>query len=42
MTLNYNSYESEVLSLGNDAIVEAVQYLNLMSPQGGIQIGGQV
>lgn len=42
VTLNYNTYESEVLSLGNNATGEAVQYLNLMSPQGGVQIGGQV
>ncbi|MGB0274459.1 MAG: SusC/RagA family TonB-linked outer membrane protein [Flavobacteriaceae bacterium] len=42
MTLNYNTFKSEILSLGNDATGKAVQYLNLMSPQGGVQIGGQV
>ncbi len=42
MTFNYNTFESEILSLGNDATGKAVQYLNLMSPQGGVQVGGQV
>jgi TonB-linked SusC/RagA family outer membrane protein len=39
---NYSSYKSEILSLGNDATGNAIQYLNQTSPQGGIQIGGQV
>ena len=42
ITLNYNMYRSEILDLGNDATGKAIQYLNLMSPQGGIQVGGQV
>jgi TonB-linked SusC/RagA family outer membrane protein len=42
VTLNYNTYKSEVLSLGNDATGRAIQYLNLMSPQGGVSIGGEV
>lgn len=42
VTLNYNTYTSEILSLGNDASGEAIQYLGLSAPQGGIQIGGQV
>ena len=42
LTLNYNTYESEILNLGNDATGNAIQYLNLMSPQGGVSIGGQV
>ena len=42
VTLNYNAYTSEILSLGNDATGNEIQYLNLMSPQGGVSIGGQV
>ena len=42
VTLNYNTYTSEILSLGNDATGNAIQYIGYMSPQGGIQIGGQV
>lgn len=42
VTLNYNAYTSEIISLGNDATGEAIEYLNLMSPQGGVSIGGQV
>ena len=42
VTFNYNTFDSEILSLGNDATGKTVQYLNLMSPQGGVQIGGQV
>lgn len=42
VVFNYSTYESEILSLGNDATGNAIQYLNQMSPQGGIQIGGQV
>jgi TonB-linked SusC/RagA family outer membrane protein len=42
MTLNYNTFESKILSLGNDATGKAVQYLDLMSVQGGVQMGGQV
>lgn len=40
--LNYNTFRSKILSLGNDATGKTIQYLSLMSPQGGIQIGGQV
>ena len=40
--MNYNTYTSEILSLGNDATGNAIQYLGYMSPQGGIEIGGQV
>jgi outer membrane receptor protein involved in Fe transport len=42
IVFNYSTYESEILSLGNDATGNAIQYLNQMSPQGGVQIGGQV
>ncbi len=42
VTMNYNTYTSEILSLGNDATGNAIQYLGYMSPQGGIEIGGQV
>ena len=42
VVLNYNAFESEILSLGNDATGNAIQYLNQMSPQGGVSIGGQV
>ena len=42
VTLNYNSYTSEILSLGNDATGNAIQYISSMSPQGGVSIGGQV
>ena len=42
VVFNYSTYESEILSLGNDATGNAIQYLNQMSPQGGVSIGGQV
>ena len=42
VVLNYNTYSSEILSLGNDATGNAIEYLNQMSPQGGVSIGGQV
>ena len=42
VVLNYSTFESEILSLGNDATGNAIQYLNQMSPQGGVSIGGQV
>lgn len=42
VVINYSKYESEILSLGNDATGNAIQYLNQMSPQGGVSIGGQV
>ena len=42
VVLNYSTFESEILSLGNDATGNAIQYLNGMSPQGGVSIGGQV
>jgi len=42
VVLNYNTFDSEILSLGNDATGNAIQYLNQMSPQGGVSIGGKV
>ena len=42
VVLNYSTYTSEIVSLGNDATGNAIQYIGYMSPQGGIQIGGQV
>jgi TonB-linked SusC/RagA family outer membrane protein len=42
VVINYSRYKSEILSLGNDATGNAIQYLNQMSPQGGVSIGGQV
>jgi hypothetical protein len=42
VVLNYSTFESKILNLGNDATGNAIQYLNQMSPQGGVSIGGQV
>lgn len=42
VVLNYSTFKSKILNLGNDATGNAIQYLNQMSPQGGVSIGGQV